>query len=105
MKLVRYCLCFYLGIFRDGCKCDDCHNNVKNEAARQAVMKITLECNPKAFMGHGHRTQGDRVCNKTFQVLENHCFNAYWILYLFLVDGQFHWLIMKKSTTLAVKTT
>lgn len=58
--LKLYCLCFSLGIFCDGCNCDDCHNNVENEAARQAAVEITLERNPKAFLGHGQGTQGDR---------------------------------------------
>ncbi|KAJ4823999.1 hypothetical protein Tsubulata_033096, partial [Turnera subulata] len=45
----RYCACFASGSFCDGCSCDDCHNNVDNEAARRKAAESILERNPNAF--------------------------------------------------------
>ncbi|XP_045799475.1 protein tesmin/TSO1-like CXC 5 [Trifolium pratense] len=47
--LKLYCECFAAGIYCDGCKCINCHNNVDNETARQEAVGITLERNPDAF--------------------------------------------------------
>ncbi|KAK9281736.1 hypothetical protein L1049_004640 [Liquidambar formosana] len=47
--LKLYCACFASGTYCDGCECDNCHNNVDNEAARQAAVDIILERHSNAF--------------------------------------------------------
>ncbi|KAK3028366.1 hypothetical protein RJ639_039824 [Escallonia herrerae] len=49
IRITRYCECFSLGIYCDGCNCMDCHNNIENEAARKEAVEATLERNPYAF--------------------------------------------------------
>ncbi|CAN4094387.1 unnamed protein product [Withania somnifera] len=44
-----YCECFASGIYCDGCKCNNCHNNVENEPARREAVEATLERKPHAF--------------------------------------------------------
>ncbi|CAH9143765.1 unnamed protein product [Cuscuta epithymum] len=47
--LKLYCECFASGIYCDGCNCENCHNNVENEAARREAVEATLDRNLKAF--------------------------------------------------------
>ncbi|XP_010098085.2 protein tesmin/TSO1-like CXC 6 isoform X1 [Morus notabilis] len=47
--LKLYCECFASGIYCNGCKCVDCHNNIENESERRATVKNILERNPNAF--------------------------------------------------------
>lgn len=47
--LKLYCECFASGVYCDGCNCNNCCNNVENEAARREAVEATLERNPNAF--------------------------------------------------------
>ncbi|XP_021741488.1 protein tesmin/TSO1-like CXC 5 [Chenopodium quinoa] len=47
--LKLYCECFASGVYCDGCNCNNCCNNVENEAARRDAVEATLERNPNAF--------------------------------------------------------
>uniref|UniRef100_A0A7N0T4E5 CRC domain-containing protein n=1 Tax=Kalanchoe fedtschenkoi TaxID=63787 RepID=A0A7N0T4E5_KALFE len=47
--LKLYCECFASGIYCDGCNCNNCYNNVENDAARREAVEATLERNPNAF--------------------------------------------------------
>ncbi|XP_024634048.1 protein tesmin/TSO1-like CXC 5 [Medicago truncatula] len=47
--LKLYCECYAAGIYCDGCNCQNCHNNLNNEAARKEAIGMTLEKNPNAF--------------------------------------------------------
>lgn len=71
--MCRYCECFAMGIYCDGCNCVNCHNNVENEPARRDAVETTLERNPDAFRPkiasspHGNR-------NRRVSHLQFHCF-------------------------------
>ncbi|KAF3446432.1 hypothetical protein FNV43_RR11611 [Rhamnella rubrinervis] len=47
--LQLYCECFAAGIYCDGCRCTNCHNNVDHENARREAIGVLLGRNPNAF--------------------------------------------------------
>lgn len=64
--MCRYCECFASGVYCDGCNCNNCCNNVENEAARRDAVEATLERNPNAFRpkiaSSPHGIRDRRVC-------------------------------------------